>query len=324
MRIVSYAKSFVDDITVDTKLTDGQLGICTAYGTKLPATGRPEPFVVMSAIPAKSGGYVNQRGVDINPFNFTYNVRKYTESDQKETVVIKGITNPALNAPSGVVYNADAEFIGAIEIISSEPYRHGLTVNPNPQIVQIPVRIHATDTIDRLVEKLNKAMSLTAYNKELFDITIEKDTNVKVTVVAKQPTKLTVNLFGILADQKATGVITVDHTKLAGFLNDVALSDEDLRYSLINSGWNPHDEWQKAWGIADPKVGLDKVGYIVIATAEFNQFPEIAADNNSPRKFQIIVAPDDVIDSIVTKLEAIKTLANGTGDNGISLNITTD
>lgn len=78
MRIVSYGKTFVDNVTVDTKLSNGQLGICTAYGTALPTTGRPEPFVIMSAIPTKDGGFMNQRGVDINPFNFTYNVRKYT------------------------------------------------------------------------------------------------------------------------------------------------------------------------------------------------------------------------------------------------------
>lgn len=78
-----------------------------------------------------------------------------------------------------------------------------MTVNPNPQIVQIPVRIHATDTVDRLVEKIKKNLSLTAYNKELFDITIEKaDSAVQITVVAKKPTKLTMNVFGILADQK--------------------------------------------------------------------------------------------------------------------------
>ena len=76
MRIVSYGKTFVDKVTVDTKLSNGQLGICTAYGTALPTTGRPEPFVIMSAIPTKDGGFMNQRGVDINPFNFTYNVRK--------------------------------------------------------------------------------------------------------------------------------------------------------------------------------------------------------------------------------------------------------
>lgn len=117
MRIVSYGKTFVDNITVDTKLSNGQIGICTAYGTQLQTTGtRPEPFVIMSAIPTKSGGYVNQRGIDINPFNFTYNVRKYTEADQKETVVLKGITNPALKPADGIVYNADAEFCGAIEI----------------------------------------------------------------------------------------------------------------------------------------------------------------------------------------------------------------
>ena len=46
-----------------------------------------------------------------------------------------------------------------------------------------------------------------------------------------------------------------------------------FRYSLINMGWNPHDEWQKAWGIGDPKVGFSKVAYLVISTAEFNQFP---------------------------------------------------
>ena len=224
-----------------------------------------------------------------------------------------------------IVYNADAEFCGAIEICSSEEYRHGLTVNPNPQIVQIPVRIHATDTVDRLVEKIKKNLSLTAYNKELFDITIEKaDGAVQITVVAKKPTKLTMNVFGILADQKANGTITVEHTKLSGFLADVALSDEDLRYSLINMGWNPHDEWQKAWGIGDPKVGFDKVAYLVISTAEFNQFPEIAADNNSPRKFQIIVGTEAVIDAVVNKLEAVKTLAKGFDDNAISLNTATD
>ena len=312
MRIVSYGKTFVDNITVDTKLSNGQIGICTAYGTQLQTTGtRPEPFVIMSAIPTKSGGYVNQRGVDINPFNFTYNVRKYTEADQKETVVLKGITNPALKPADGVVYNADAEFCGAIEIVSSEPYRHGLTVNPNPQIVQIPVRIHATDTLDRLVEKIKKAMSLTTYNRELFDITVAKDTK-------------GVNVFDLLADQKATGVITVEHTKLSGFLADIALSDEDLRYSLINMGWNPNEEWQEAWGIADPKVGLEKVAYLVISTAEFNQFPEIAADNNSPRKFQIVVGTESVIDAVVAKLEAIKVLAKGSGDNAIALNTATD
>lgn len=325
MRIVSYGKTFVDNVTVDTKLSNGQLGICTAYGTALPTTGRPESFVIMSAIPTKDGEFMNQRGVDINPFNFTYNVRKYTEKDQKETIILKGLTNPALKPAEGIVYNADAEFCGAIEICSSEEYRQGLTVNPNPQIVQIPVRIHATDTVDRLVEKIKKNLSLTAYNKELFDITIEKaDGAVQITVVAKKPTKLTMNVFGILADQKANGTITVEHTKLSGFLADVALSDEDLRYSLINMGWNPHDEWQKAWGIGDPKVGFDKVAYLVISTAEFNQFPEIAADNNSPRKFQIIVGTEAVIDAVVDKLEAIKTLAKGSGDNAISLNTATD
>ena len=213
MRIVSYGKTFVDNVTVDTKLSNGQLGICTAYGTALPTTGRPEPFVIMSAIPTKDGGFMNQRGVDINPFNFTYNVRKYTETDQKETIILKGLTNPALKPVEGIVYNADAEFCGAIEICSSEEYRHGLTVNPNPQIVQIPVRIHATDTVDRLIEKIKKNLSLTAYNKELFDITIEKaDGAVQITVVAKKPTKLTMNVFGILADQKANGTITVKHT----------------------------------------------------------------------------------------------------------------
>lgn len=89
-------------------------------------------------------------------------------------------------------------------------------------------------------------------------------------------------------------------------------------------GWNPHDEWQKAWGIGDPKVGFNKVAYLVISTAEFNQFPEIAADNNSPRKFQIIVGTEAVIDDVVNKLEAIKTLAKGSGDNAISLNTATD
>ena len=128
MRIVSYGKTFVDNVTVDTKLSNGQLGICTAYGTALPTTGRPEPFVIMSAIPTKDGGFMNQRGVDINPFNFTYNVRKYTEKDQKETIILKGLTNPALKSAEGIVYNADAEFCGAIEICSSEEYRHGLNV----------------------------------------------------------------------------------------------------------------------------------------------------------------------------------------------------
>ncbi len=123
MRIVSYGKTFVDNVTVDTKLSNGQLGICTAYGTALPTTGRPEPFVIMSAIPTKDGGFMNQRGVDINPFNFTYNVRKYTEKDQKETIILKGLTNPALKPAEGIVYNADAEFCGAIEICSSEEYR---------------------------------------------------------------------------------------------------------------------------------------------------------------------------------------------------------
>ncbi len=80
----------------------------------------------------------------------------YTEKDQKETIILKGLTNPALKPAEGIVYNADAEFCGAIEICSSEEYRHGLTVNPNPQIVQIPIRIHATDTVDRLVEKIKK------------------------------------------------------------------------------------------------------------------------------------------------------------------------
>ena len=89
-------------------------------------------------------------------------------------------------------------------------------------------------------------------------------------------------------------------------------------------GWNPHDEWQKAWGIGDPKVGFNKVAYLVISTAEFNQFPEIAADNNSPRKFQIIVGTEAVIDAVVNKLAAIKTLAKGSGDNAISLNTATD
>ena len=57
--------------------------------------------------------------------------------------------------------------------------------------------------------------------KELFDITIEKaDSAVQITVVAKKPTKLTMNVFGILADQKANGTITVKHTKLSGFLAD--------------------------------------------------------------------------------------------------------
>ena len=65
------------------------------------------------------------------------------------------------------------------------------------------------------------------YNKELFDITVAKDTqDINVTVVAKQPTKLTVNVFGLLADQKANGTITIKHTKLSGFLADVALSDD--------------------------------------------------------------------------------------------------
>ena len=168
-------------------------------------------------------------------------------------------------------------------------------------------------------------MSLTAYNKELFDITVAKDTQgVNITIVAKQPTKLTVNVFDLLADQKANGTITIEHTKLSGFLADVALSDEDLRYSLINMGWNPNEEWQEAWGIADPKVGLDKVAYLVISTAEFNQFPEIAADNNSPRKFQIVVGTEAVIDAVIAKLEAIKVLAKGSGDNAIALNTATD
>lgn len=326
MRIVSYGKTFVNDVTVDTKLQAGEIGMCTSYGTAIPTEGRPVPFVIMSAIPTKAGGYTNQRGVDINPYNFTYNVRKYNaDEDQKETIVLSGITNPALKPADGVVYNADAEFCGAIEIVSSEPYRHGLVVNPNPQIVQIPVTIHATDTLDRLVEKIKHGMSLTAYNKELFDITIKKvSEGVTITVVAKQPTKLQMNVFGIVADQKAQGVVTMTHTKLAGFLNNVADSDEDLRYSLINMGWNPKEEWQNAWGIGDPKVGLDKVDYLVISTAEFNQFPEIAADNNSPRKFQIVVGTTDVINAIVAKLQAIKTLVTGSGDNAVSLNTATD
>ena len=89
-------------------------------------------------------------------------------------------------------------------------------------------------------------------------------------------------------------------------------------------GWNPNEEWQEAWGIADPKVGLEKVAYLVISTAEFNQFPEIAADNNSPRKFQIVVGTESVIDAVVAKLEAIKVLAKGSGDNAIALNTATD
>ena len=97
MRIVSYGKTFVDNVTVDTKLSNGQLGICTAYGTALPTTGRPEPFVIMSAIPTKDGGFMNQRGVDINPFNFTYNVRKYTEKDQKELIILKVLRNRHLS-----------------------------------------------------------------------------------------------------------------------------------------------------------------------------------------------------------------------------------
>ncbi len=52
--------------------------------------------------------------------------------------------------------------------------------------------------------------------------------------------------------------------------------------------------------------------------------PEIAADNNSPRKFQIVVGTEAVIDAVVAKLEAIKVLAKGSGDNAIALNTATD
>lgn len=325
MRVVSYGKTFVDNVTVDTKLALGEIGLCSSDGTAVATTGRPQSFVVMSTIPTKDRGIAIQRGIDVNPFNFTYEVRKYTEADQKETIVLSGLTNPALKVVDGVTYSADAEFCGAIEIVSSEVYRNSPIANPNPQIIQIPIKIRATDTIDRMVEKIKSVIFMTTYNKELFDIEVVKEANaVKITAKAKKTTKLTLNCFGIVADQKATGVVTVNHTKLSGFLNDVMLSEEDNRYSAINYGWNPNDEWQKAWGLGDPKEDLDKVGYICISTAEFNQFPEIAADNNCPRKIQLIVASDAVIDTIAAKLDAIKKLASGTGDNGIAMNTAAD
>lgn len=325
MRVVSYGSSFLESAQLS-GLTSGKLGFCNADGTVLDTSDASKSFIVLSTIPTKSGGYSVQRGVEINPFNFTYEVRKYDETDQRDTIVIKGLKNPTANAGEGVVYPADAEFCGSIEIVSSTPYRQGLVLNPYPQILTIPVRIKATDTIDMIVEKIKKGIFLTTMNKELFDVVVEKETDsVKITVTAKKDNRLRSNLFGIVCDQEAEGVVTVQHTKFSGFLNLVGDSEEDNRYSMINYGWNPHDEWQgKAWGLGDAKQGLDKVGYIVISTAEFNQFPEIAADNNCPRKIQIIVMPSAEIDKAVAVLKAIKTTVATGGDNAVSLNTTSE
>lgn len=321
MRIVSYGKTFTDGVTVDTKLTAGQFGICHSDGTALKTSGRPESFVVMSTVPTKAGGIAIQRGVDINPYNFAFEVRKYDEADVLESLTISGIRNPAANAPAGTVYNADAEFRGKIEIASSQPYRVSPLANPDPQILVFPVNFRATDSLANIKEKIEKAIFLTTYNKELFDVVVDiEGDGVRIAVTAKNKTRLTANLFGVVRDQEADGNVTVKHIKLSGFLNDVALSNEDYRYSAINSGWNPLHEWDGAWGLSDPAQGLSKVAYCVISTAEFNQFPEIAADNNSPRKFQLVVSTDAEIDKLVAKLKAIKALVVGTDDNGIAMN----
>lgn len=322
MRVVSYGKTFVDAVTVDTKLELGQLGICKSDGTAL-EEGRPQSFVIMSTVPAKSGNVAIQRGIDINPFNFHYEVRKYDGDDVRDKIVISKITNPALEAEKGVVYPADAEFCGAIEIVSSQPYRQGLVENPHPQILVIPVKFKATDNADKLKMIVEKQLVLTTYNKDLFDVVVEKEEKgVKIIVEAKKDNRLRCNLFGIVKDQEYTGTLTVEHTKLKGFLDSVADSEEDNRYSMINYGWNPKEEWQSAWGLADAKTGLDKVAYVVISTAEFNQFPEIAADRNSPRKFQIIVMPAAEIDKVVAKLKAIKDAAGH--DCAMELNTISD
>lgn len=309
MRVVSYGKEFVNNVTVDTKLTLGQIGICKSDGTAIDTNA--ESFVVMSTVPAKSGGVAIQRGIDINPYNFYYEVRKYEGDDVRDKIVISTITNPALEAEEGVVYPADAEFCGAIEIVSSQPYRQGLVENPHPQILVIPVKFKATDNADKLKMIVEKQLVLTTYNKDLFDVIVEKEKKgVKITVEAKKDNRLRCNLFGIVKDQEYAGTLTIEHTKLKGFLDGVADSEEDNRYSMINYGWNPKEEWQSAWGLSDAKIGLDKVAYVIISTAEFNQFPEIAADKNSPRKFQIVVMPADAIDNFVAKLDEIKTAAH--------------
>lgn len=321
MRVVSYGDTFTDDQVIEPNLIKlGHIFIRKSDGTAI--DGNAESFVVMSTVPTKSGGVAIQRGIDINPYNFHYEVRKYEGDDVRDKIVISAITNPALEAAEGVVYPADAEFCGAIEIVSSQPYRQGLVENPHPQILVIPVKFKATDNADKLKMIIEKQLVLTTYNKDLFDVVVQKvEKGVRITVEAKKDNRLRCNLFGIVKDQEYAGTLTVEHTKLKGFLDSVADSEEDNRYSMINYGWNPKEEWQSAWGLADAKTGLDKVAYVVISTAEFNQFPEIAADRNSPRKFQIVVMPADAIDNFVNKLKLIKEIAHNSKNNGIELNV---
>ena len=333
MRVVSYGKNLktslatVDAYDKDKGFKAGDIGLVYADGTEIKAKEKPRSFVVLSTIPTKNGGVAIQRGVEINPYNMHYEVRKYDPTeDAKAKIVISGITNPALNPAQGVVYPADAEFVGGIEVASSKPYRAGLVENPNPQLFQLPIKIKATDTVDMLVEKIKKGLFLTTYNKEIFSVEVTKGAKgVDVTIEAVRGTALNVNLFGIVKEQEFNGIVKVDKTKPQGFLDCVADSDEDLRYSLINMGWNPGDEWQgKAWGLGDAKNGYDRVGYIVISTAEFNQFPEIAADRNSPRKYQIVILPAESVDAFAEKLKAIADAANAANGIGVELNTLND
>lgn len=324
MRTVNFGKTFIDNLTSDMAMTEYQIGIRNVDGLKLTATGKPEAFCIESCVPTKDGSTARLAGISINPYNFTYEVRKYTETDTRDKLVIEGLTNPALNAAAGVVYGADARFIGKIEIVSSIPYRQSPVLNPNPSILQIPVEILATDTADLMVAKIQKAIARVDFFKDLFTVTVDKDTDtVKITVNALKDNRLAVNFFGIVADQEASGTVTVSRTKFSGYLCYQNLLALDARYSDINFGWNPHDEWQSAWGLSRQLLGdpAQKLAYCVISTAEFNQFPEIAADNNCPRKTQIIAAPEGVIDSIVAKLQAIKTLAAATNNNGLAIDI---
>ena len=61
MRIVSYGKH----LSIRLLLILSYLTVNSAFVLLmvllLPTTGRPEPFVIMSAIPTKDGGFMNQR-----------------------------------------------------------------------------------------------------------------------------------------------------------------------------------------------------------------------------------------------------------------------